>query len=93
VLVALGALENGLDQRWFAVRGVLVGYHGEIAFGLVEDIAELGEVEHAALAQLGVEVVVGESADSQLAAAQLAVLDEDSDSVVEQLAGYRAKSQ
>ena len=71
----------------------MVGHDSEIAFGFVEDVAQPGEVEDAALAELGVEVVVGESTHPKLSAAQLAVIDKNPDPVVEQLAGHRAKPQ
>jgi hypothetical protein len=93
VLIAIGVVQTGLDERRLGFRGVWVGHHSEIAFSFVEDVAQPGGVEDAALAQLGVEVIVGQSTHPHLAAAQLAVVDKDPDPVVEQLAGHRAKPQ
>jgi len=81
VQVAVGAVQAGVDERRLGAQGVSVGHHGEIAFGFVAHLAQPGEVEHAALAQLSVEVVVGQSTHPQLAAAQLAVVDKDPDPV------------
>ena len=63
-MVSVGAVKTGLDERRLGIQGVVVGYHGEIAFGLIKHVTQLGEVEDPTLAQLRVKIVVGQSTHS-----------------------------
>ena len=85
VLRRLGGRHQPLAHQRGAHRRVR-GDDGERALRLVQHVPDVGQVEDAALAQLGGEVVLGEAADQQLAPPQLPVRDQHAHLVVDQLA-------